>query len=73
MQDDRATGAVLRVTAHGFQERLAKDAPVLAANVSKHFCVELYELPRINYNQLWFRVSKSVGGASGAWPKRTPA
>jgi DNA-binding XRE family transcriptional regulator len=40
VQDDRATGAVLHVTAHGFQERLAKDAPVLAANVSNHFCVE---------------------------------
>jgi hypothetical protein len=47
VQDDRATGAVLRITAHGFQERLVKDAPVLAANVSKHFCVELYDVSHI--------------------------
>jgi hypothetical protein len=48
VQDDRETGAVLHVTVHGFQERLAKDAPVLAAKVSKHFCVELYELSRMD-------------------------
>ena len=73
MQDDRATGAALHVTAPGFQERLAKDAPALAAKVSKHFCVELYELSRINLNQLWFRAPKSGDGAFGAWPTRTPA